>query len=47
VPYLLVLGDKEVEDKTVTVEGRKDYKDTMNVDELVDKLKKEIEEKAL
>ena len=47
VPYLLVLGDKEVEDKTVTVEGRKDYKDTMSVDELVEKLKKEIEEKSL
>ena len=47
VPYLLVLGDKEVDDKKVTIEGRNDYKDTMSVDKLVDKLKKEIEEKSL
>jgi threonyl-tRNA synthetase len=47
VPYLLVIGDKEVEGKDVTVEGRKDYKDTMNVDELIEKLKKEIEEKTI
>jgi len=46
VPYLLVIGDKEVEDKTVTAEGRKNYKDTMSVDKLVEKLKKEIEEKT-
>ncbi|MBT4894850.1 threonine--tRNA ligase, partial [bacterium] len=47
VPYLLVIGDKEVDNKTVTVEGRKDYKDTMNVDELVEKLKNEIVKKTL
>lgn len=47
IPYLLVLGDKESQDKKVTVEGRKDYKDTMSVDELVEKLEKEIKEKTL
>ncbi|MBT4207390.1 threonine--tRNA ligase, partial [Candidatus Woesearchaeota archaeon] len=46
VPYLLVLGDKEIDDKKVTVEGRKDYKDTMSVDELVEKLKEEIKNKS-
>jgi len=47
IPYLLVLGDKEVDDKKITVEGRKDYKDTMSVDKLVEKLEKEIKEKTL
>ena len=47
IPYLLVLGDKEIDDKKVTVEGRKDYKDTMSIDELIEKLKKEIQEKAI
>lgn len=47
IPYLLVIGEKEVNDKTVTIEGRKDYKDTMSIDKLIEKLKKEILEKTI
>jgi threonyl-tRNA synthetase len=46
VPYMLVIGDKEIESKKVTIEGRNDYKDTMSVDELIEKLRKEIKNKS-
>lgn len=46
VPYVLVIGDKEVADKKVTVESRNDEKlGQMSVEDLVEKLKSEIKER--
>jgi threonyl-tRNA synthetase len=46
VPYALVIGDKEVGDKKITVESRDDGNvGTMSPDELVIKLKEEIKER--
>ncbi|MBX4200234.1 threonine--tRNA ligase [Candidatus Parcubacteria bacterium] len=45
VPYAVVLGDKEVLEKKLTLESRDDKKETVSVDELISKLKKEILEK--
>lgn len=42
VPYTLVLGDKEVEANTVTLEGREGTKEVLSVPDLVAKLKQEI-----
>ena len=45
IPYFLVIGDKEVESKTVTLESRDEEKsESMSVDDLLDKLNDEIEE---
>ncbi len=42
IPYLLVVGDKEVEDKTVSVEGRGDEKlGTLTMQALVERIAKE------
>lgn len=47
VPYTLVIGDKEVTDKKVTIESRSDEKlGQMSVDELISKLKVEIKERT-
>ncbi|HRH25654.1 MAG TPA: threonine--tRNA ligase [Parcubacteria group bacterium] len=40
--YTLVIGDKEVEDKTVTVEGREEKLGAMSVEALISKIKDEI-----
>lgn len=45
VPYALVIGDKEVAEKKVTVEGRDGEKSEMGVEELVEKVKAEIKER--
>lgn len=46
VPYMLVIGDKEVSDNKVTVESRSDEKlGQIGVEELVSKLKAEIKER--
>lgn len=46
IPYFLVIGDKEVEDKKVTLESRGDVDAVvLSREELIDKLKTEIEEK--
>lgn len=45
VPYALVIGDKEVESKKVTVEARDGEKAEMSAEELVEKLKAEIKER--
>ena len=46
VPYMLVIGEKEVEDGTVAVRSRSEGdKGTMKVDEFIAKLQKEIIEK--
>ena len=45
VPYFLVLGDKEVSEKTVTLEKRGGGNEKLSVDDLISKLKREIKEK--
>ena len=45
VPYFLVLGDKEVESKTVTVEKREGNSRKETIENLVEKLKEEIKDK--
>ena len=47
VPYMIVLGDKEAEDKTLAVRSRKDGDlGTVELPEFIERLKKEIAEKA-
>jgi len=46
IPYLLVIGDKEVESKTVTVESRAGNQGAVKLDELLKKLKDEISQKS-
>lgn len=42
VPYFVILGDKEVESKTVTLEGREGNLGSMSLDDLISKLNIEI-----
>jgi threonyl-tRNA synthetase len=46
IPYMLVVGDKEMENQTVAVRGKKEGKNlgTMKVEEFIDFLKKKIKE---
>ena len=47
IPYMLVVGDKEMEDGTVSVRSRKDGDiGKMPVDDIVSKLITEIESKV-
>ena len=43
IPYMLILGDREKEEKTVTVRARGNVQNTMTLDEFVEKLRDEIE----
>ncbi len=45
VPYALVIGDKEVEAKNLTVESRNGIKENLTVNELIKKLRQEIADK--
>lgn len=48
VPYILVLGDKEVESKSVTVESRDaGAQGTVSLSEFVEQVEKEVKEKVL
>ncbi len=47
VPYIIVIGNKEKEEKTVTVEGRTEKLESITLEKFVEKIKREIEEKAL
>ena len=47
IPYMLVLGDKEVENGVLSVRSRKGAVETMTYDEVLAKLREEIETKAL
>jgi threonyl-tRNA synthetase len=48
IPYLLVVGDKEIESNGASVESRdKGALGTMSVEEIVTKLTKEIKDKSL
>ena len=47
VPYMLVVGNKEVEENTVAVRSRGNAEnETINVDEFVAKIKEEVENKS-
>jgi len=46
IPYFLVIGDKEVESETVTVESRTGNQGAVKLDELLKKLKDEISKKS-
>ena len=48
IPYMLVIGDNEINDSTVAVRSRKDGdKGTMSVDEFIEMAANEVETKAL
>lgn len=48
VPYMLVVGDKDIENSTVSVRSRKDGEQgACSVDEFIQKIEKEIETKSL
>ncbi len=47
VPYTLVVGDKEVEAKTVTVESRTGNEGAVSIEDLIKRIRKEIEERSL
>jgi threonyl-tRNA synthetase len=42
LPYWIVIGDAEMDNKTVTLESRSGEKTSLTIDELVAKLKEEI-----
>ncbi len=46
VPYMLILGDKEQENGTVSVRNRKGETEVMSVDEFIAKLREEVDTKA-
>ncbi|MDQ1282105.1 MAG: threonyl-tRNA synthetase [Patescibacteria group bacterium] len=46
-PYWIVIGDKEVAEGKVTLESRSGEKSSLSIDELIEKLKKEVEEKKI
>ncbi len=47
VPYMLIIGDKDIENNAVSVRSRKDGDiGSMPIDEFVVKIKEEIETKA-
>ena len=47
VPYMLVIGAKEIEENTVSIRSRESAEnETMKVDEFVDKIKEEVENKT-
>lgn len=48
LPYFLVIGDKEIEENTVTVESRSGTESaSMSIDAFLEKIKKEIKDKSL
>ena len=47
LPYFIVIGDKEVEAKNVTLESRSGESNTMSLNEVANKLQTEIDTKAL
>lgn len=47
VPYVIVIGDKEKDSKTITVEGRTEKFESITIEVFIDKLQKEIINKAL
>jgi threonyl-tRNA synthetase len=47
VPYVVVIGDKERDAGTITVEGRTEKLEGITVDSFLEKLQKEVKEKTL
>jgi threonyl-tRNA synthetase len=47
IPYVLVLGDKEIESKTVTLESRKGNEGALSLDSLIERMKEEIKNRSL
>lgn len=48
IPYQIIIGDKEVESNTLTVEGRNDVKlEAISLNDFVEKVKQEIAERTL
>jgi threonyl-tRNA synthetase len=47
VPYIIVLGDKEIEKGTLTVETRGDKIGDINIDDFIAKVQQEITDKTL
>jgi threonyl-tRNA synthetase len=45
IPYLIIIGDKELSDKKVTLEGREGNLGTLSPEEVAEKLSKEIKER--
>ena len=47
-PYLIVIGDKEKDSETLTVEGRNNEKlENISIEKFLEKIKKEIINKTL
>lgn len=46
-PYVIVIGDKEKEASTITVEGRTEKLENITIESFLEKLQKEISEKTL
>jgi len=47
VPYLIVIGDKEKDSETLTVEGRTEKLENISTEDFLKKLQKEISDKSL
>lgn len=47
IPYVLVIGDKEIESKTVTIESRTGNEGSVSVEAFLERIQKEIKEKTL
>jgi threonyl-tRNA synthetase len=47
VPYLIVIGDKERDAESITIEGRTEKLEGIKLEEFLEKIKKEISEKTL
>jgi threonyl-tRNA synthetase len=46
-PYVIVVGDKEKGDETVTVEGRTEKLEGIKLEKFLEKIKKEVSERTL
>jgi len=47
VPYMIIIGDKEKEAKTITVEGRNEKLEGITVEAFIERLQKEIKRRTL
>ena len=47
VPYMIIIGDKEMESGKLTVEGRKEKLEDISKEEFLEKIQKEIKERVL
>ena len=46
VPYMLVLGDKEMENRTMAVRSRKGEQETLSIEDFANKIQEETAVKA-